>query len=129
MLGCFRLGFFFFNFMFSYFNIYINVGVVMIQTAPPFFRKGGAVWINLLKRNNNLSLLSHTFWINNKQSADSVADPNPKESKTFCRIRIRIRKNFLWIRIRKKSFWIHNTVCGNHSCLSPEATDFEIMFN
>jgi hypothetical protein len=22
--------------------------------------------------------------------------------------------------------WIHNTVCRNHSCLSPEATDFEI---
>jgi hypothetical protein len=26
-----------------------------------------------------------------------------------CRIRIRIRKKFLWIRIRKKSFRIHNT--------------------
>jgi hypothetical protein len=37
MLGCFRWGFVFLNFMFSYFNF--NVGVVMIQTAPPFPEK------------------------------------------------------------------------------------------
>jgi hypothetical protein len=39
MLGCFRWGFFFLNFMFSYFNFYFNVGAVMIQTAPPFPEK------------------------------------------------------------------------------------------
>jgi hypothetical protein len=43
--NCFRCwaasagGSLFFNFMFLYFNININVGAVMIQTGPPFPEK------------------------------------------------------------------------------------------
>jgi hypothetical protein len=39
MLGHFRLGFYFINFMFPYFIIIINVGAVLIQTAPAFPEK------------------------------------------------------------------------------------------
>jgi hypothetical protein len=39
----------------------------------------------------------------------------------FVNVHIHFR---IWTRI-----WIHNTVCRNHSCLSPEETDFEIMIN
>jgi hypothetical protein len=38
-VGPLQLGILFFNFMFSYFNININVGTVLIQTAPAFPEK------------------------------------------------------------------------------------------
>jgi hypothetical protein len=46
MLGLFRLGFFFIYFIFSYFNININVGAV--PNCASFSGKGGAVWINFV---------------------------------------------------------------------------------
>jgi hypothetical protein len=38
-VGVLPLGVLFFNFMFSYFNFNINVGAVLILTAPPFPEK------------------------------------------------------------------------------------------